>query len=418
MHRFSIVALSAFALLAAPAAAQRTDPANQSVTVTGERIQTYRDRLAACLARHCPVNEDVDATMALAEVLFLDGHYEDARSAVLHSLDRNRRQAAHYPEPVADLYRVNGRLARHLGHDGQAARSTDNILRALQAGLPVEDYRHFTARFEIADTQMAMGNANRARRELAELIQIARANGREDVAVMAELRTLWFDYIRSAEGDTRQRLEAMAAITDPAQRLRQVGATVLLARLYRAQNETARADALLAGLAQRASPRRRLLYSPPYELVRQELPDPAEVTAFSGFGLMLGHTGGMATSNYLNDTIHRLPQNLRDKWIDVGFWVMPDGHVQGLEIVRHGTGYTQWSDPLLESINGRVYSRGPEPTWRLERYTFTAGYTGLTGTRMLQQSPRGRLEYLDLTGGEELPGPPPRVEGDGGRPAA
>src|SRR5688572_9915610 len=117
--RVLILALSATAIFAAPASAQRSEPGNQSVTVTGERTQTYRDRLAACLARRCPVNEDVDATMALAEVLFLDGHYEDARSYVLRSLDRNRRQAARYPEPVADLYRVNGRLARHLGHDGQ-----------------------------------------------------------------------------------------------------------------------------------------------------------------------------------------------------------------------------------------------------------------------------------------------------------
>jgi hypothetical protein len=410
MHRLAIPALSALALLATPAFAQRSGPTGQSVTVTGQRTQAYRDRLAACLARRCPVNEDVDATMALAEVLFIDGHYEEARSYVLQSLRRNHRQAAHYPEPVSDLYRVNGRIARHIGHDGQAARSTDNILRALQAGLPVEDYRHFTARFEIADMQMMMGNANRARRELDDLARIARANGREDVAVMAELRTVWYDYLVNQEGDARQRLEAMAAISDPAQRLRQVGATVLLARLYRAQNDARRADALLAGLAQRPSPHRRLLSSPSYTLLMQQVPDPAEVDATSGFG--------MTSSIYLNDTIHRLPQNVRDKWIDVGFWVMPDGHVQGLEVVRQGSGGTAWFDPLFESIRGRVYSRGPEPTYRLERYTFTSGYAALSGTRLQEHSPRGRLEYLDLTGGDELPGPPPRPEGDGGRPAA
>ncbi len=408
MRRLAILALPAFALLATPAFAQRS-PASQSVTVTGQRIQVYRDRLAACLARHCPVNEDVDATMALAEVLFLDGHYEEARSYVLQSLGRNHRQAARYPVPVSDLYRVNGRIARHVGHDGQAGRSTDNILRALQTGLPVEDYRHFTARFEIADMQMMMGNANRARRELEELAQIARANGREDVGVMADLRTLWFDYLVSREGDARQRLETMAAITDPAQRLRQVGATVLLARIYRAENNAARADTLLAGLAQRPSAHRRLLYSPSYELLLQEVPSLYEVYASSG--------PVSYTASLMNNTIHRLPQNLRDKWVDVGFWVMPDGHVQGLETVRHGTGETASFDPLMESIRGRVYSRGPEPTYRLERYTFTSGYAELSGTRLLQHSPRGRLEYLDLTTGDELPGPPPRPEGDGGRPA-
>lgn len=410
MRSFCLVGL--LALSAMPSVAQRAEPEGQAVTVTGQRVQGYRDRLAACLARRCPVNEDVDATMALTEVLFLDGQYDEARSTVLASLGRNRRQAARYPEPVADLYRVSGRLSRHLGFDDQAARATDNILRSLQAGLPREDYRHFTARLEIADLQMAMGNANRARRELAELIEIARANGREDVAVMAELRTIWFDYVVSRQGDSQRRLEAMAAITDPAQRLRQVGATVLLARLYRANGETARADALLAGLARRGSQRRRLISSPSYQLAQQEVAGAGDVTASSG-----GPSATM-TAVALGSTIHRIPQNYRDKWIDVGFWVMPDGRVTGLEIVRHGTGATGWSEPLLEAIRGRVYSRGPEPTYRLERYTYTAGYTQATGTRMIQQSPRARVEYLDLTGGDELPGPPPRPEGDGGRPAA
>ncbi len=413
MRRIRVLVLSALPVaFAAPAAAQQPGPESQSITVTGERIQTYRDRLAACLARHCPVNEDVDATMALTEVLFLDGQYDEARSTVLASLDRNRRQAARYPEPVADLYRVNGRLSRHLGFDDQAARSTDNILRSLQAGLPREDYRHFTARLEIADLQMAMGNANRARRELAELIRIARANGREDVAVMAELRTIWFDYIVSREGDSQRRLEAMAAITDPAQRLRQVGATVLLARMHRAHGDAARADTLLAGLAQRSTQRRRLISSPSYQLAQNEVPNGMDMVASAGTRM------GQESVIGLGSTIHRIPQNFRDKWIDVGFWVMPDGRVTGLEILRHGTGVTSWSEPLLESIRGRVYSRGPEPTYRLERYTYTAGYMQATGTRMMQQSPRARVEYLDLTSGDERPGPSPRGEGDGGRPAA
>jgi hypothetical protein len=92
------LALSACAMLAAPAFAQRSEPEVQTVTVTGNRIQNFRDRLAACLARHCPVNEDVDATLALAEVLFLDGEYVDARRAVQASLRRNHNAAAAFPE--------------------------------------------------------------------------------------------------------------------------------------------------------------------------------------------------------------------------------------------------------------------------------------------------------------------------------
>jgi hypothetical protein len=401
--------LSAF-LLASPAFAQSSEPPGQTVTVTGQRLQSYRDRLAACIARHCPVNEDVDATLALAEALFLDGKYGEARGAVLASLGRNGRQAARFPEPVSDLYRANTRLSRHLGFDDAAARSAYNILRSLQAGLSREDHRHFTARFEIAELQMQMGYPYRARDTLAELIRIARANGREDVAVMAELRSIWFDYLANRAGDAAQRLEALTRSTDPSQRLRRAGAIVLLARIYRANGEPRRADAVLAQLPRSSSQRRRLLSAPPYQLIAREVPNASEVMALGG------GNGQMATQTAvsLGGTINRVTDNYRDKWIDVGFWVMPDGQVSGVEILRRGSEETAWSDPLLESIRGRRYSSGAEPVYRLERYTYTAGYGRETGTRLLRQSPNARVEYLDLTTGDERPGPPPRPEG--GRP--
>ena len=68
MRTALLTALLAAPLLAAPSApafAQSARPQSgegQEITVTGRRIQDYRARLAACLARRCPPNEDVDAT--------------------------------------------------------------------------------------------------------------------------------------------------------------------------------------------------------------------------------------------------------------------------------------------------------------------------------------------------------------------
>lgn len=171
--RAAALILSACTVLSAPALAQRSETEGQTVTVTGQRLQDYRDRLAACLARRCPVNEDVDATMALAEALFLQGDSREARTAVRGSIRRNRDAAASFPEPVSDLYRVQARLARNIGLDQEARQASFNILNALQAGIPRQDHRHFTARFEIAETQMMSGNFPGARRELQRLIQAA-----------------------------------------------------------------------------------------------------------------------------------------------------------------------------------------------------------------------------------------------------
>jgi len=34
---------------------------------------------------------------------------------------------------------------------------------------------------------------------------------------------------------------------------------------------------------------------------------------------------------------------------------------------------------------------------RSERYTYTSGYEGQTGTRAQQRSPKARVEYMDLS---------------------
>ena len=97
----------------------------------------------------------------------------------------------------------------------------------------------------------------------------------------------------------------------------------------------------------------------------------------------------MTSAGNLSDTFE-------DTWIDVGFWVLPDGRVTGLEVVRHQS-RTDWAEPLLESIAGRVYSAAPQATYRLERYSYTAGYEQRTGSRLFQRTMAARAEYFDLT---------------------
>jgi hypothetical protein len=392
---FALTLLASSAPIAAPA---QTNDAQPTIVVTGPRMQEFRDRLAACLARHCPVNEDVDATLALAEALFLNGDYAAARTTVRASLGRNRDQARNYPEPVSDLYRAGSRITRHIGLDREARIDSFGILTALQAGIPREDHRHFTARLEIAELQMVSSHLQSssfsgARRELQELARVARAAGREDVATIAELRERWYELI-AYPGSTSAMtaLTEWAGRTDPAERMRANGARIILARIYRYQGDEARANALLAQVAQSgASARRRLIHSPHYTLGQQEM-------------RLEGDQDLIEAIRYGN-TLNRVTENYDNKWIDVGFWVMPDGRVSGLEIVRHGA-TADWSEPLLEAIRGRTYSAGPEATYRLERYTFTAPMQQGTGSRIGHRAPNARAEYLDLTVEGQMPPPP------------
>jgi hypothetical protein len=390
-------------LLIATAGIQVPTPQQSpTITVTGLRIQEYRDGLAACLARRCPTNEDGDATLALAEALLLQGEYRESRDIVQASLRRNRGNAGSFPEPVSDLYRAHARLSHHLGFADDARRSTFGILGALQEGLPQEDYRHFTARFELGEYLIQSGNIVSARRELTRLREVAQAAGRDDVVALAELRGLWFDYIAARAGeeggrdlDAKRTLVRLSQLTEPAQRMRAMGARILLSRIHRIEGRAAEADALLAeiGRSSAGGNARHLLFSPPYELVEHQIEPMAGAMTFrelikfsSGYG--------------------QTPDNFEGKWIDVGFWVMPDGRVSGLEILRQGAN-PDWANPLLGSIRGRRYAPADAASYRLERYTYTADYEQVLRTRIPQRSRRARVEFIDLTTSDAPPAPPP-----------
>src|ERR1044072_1211442 len=116
------------ATLQAPPQARIEPAPEQTIVVTAERLDDFRRALAECLARHCPTNEDVDASLALAEAQFVSGDYEEARRTVRASIHRNRGRAALFPEPVSDLYRADTRVERHLGRDSEATFSVYQIL--------------------------------------------------------------------------------------------------------------------------------------------------------------------------------------------------------------------------------------------------------------------------------------------------
>jgi hypothetical protein len=254
------------------------------------------------------------------------------------------------------------------------------IYNALKAGIPVPDYRHFTARLEMASSWLAFGRYQNARDELARLQAEARAAGRDDIAQIARLRSLWVDFVESSSVNG---LEHAAKSTDPRLAILSMGAKILLGRVYREKGEIARSDAIFATV-KTSGKNRILLYAPPYELAIQEV------------GLPASAVNPISLASAIN-TIDRVSGSFSDTWIDVGFRIRPDGSVDQLEVLRT-SGQSDWAGPVLKSIRGRRYSASADgqATYRHERYTYTAGYEVATGSRMTRRSPRARVEYFNL----------------------
>ena len=364
--------------LSAPAFAQdREEGSGQTIIVTGTSLAQSERNLRECLARNCPPEEDIQATLAHVENQFIAGDYAAARRTNKASLERNSRHAERLPVQVSHLYRAGSRIAVHLGEGQDYEQSTWGIKRALKAGLPRTDPQLIGADLEIANMQASLGRTVIARETYEKAAKDAEKIGRLDLAAMARLRIAWLSQIEGDKALTRRKLQAIADDRRPETRVARLSAMILLARLDREAGKPNTSAALIEELRGERLPKPVLLYSPPVRTPGRRIDEGEE---------------GSAT--------RLMPmQNFDDHWVDVGFWVTPEGRVSEAEILR-SNGSTSWAKPLMESIAGRIYSPGAanrDGIYRVERYTFTSLWAAQTGSRIRARSPAARIEYLDLT---------------------
>ncbi|MEA2998937.1 MAG: hypothetical protein QOH04_13 [Sphingomonadales bacterium] len=361
----------------APTPAPAT-PGEKPIIVTGTSLRQTERNLKECLARHCPPNEDIDATLAHAENLFVAGDYKQARTTTLASIGRNGKYSKQFPIDVSDLYRANGRIAAHLGEGHDYEFSTAEMRRILSGSFGHKDARVIAAELEVASMYASIGRIDRAKQLYDEAEHDAKAMGREDLAGVVRVRGAWLHQLQGDNWLTRQALQKIADDVAPGNRTARLTALILLARLDRLEKKPEKTDALLAELRSHPGKTPALLFSPRIDLTRRMV-DPASQT--------MSQLTLMPTSSF------------DDTWVDIGFWVTPDGKVNDAEILRsHGD--TGWVAPLLRSVAGRIYSpiSDPDGTYRVERYTWTSLWEyDHTGTHMRQRSPDGRIEFLDLT---------------------
>ena len=394
-------------LLAFLSAAAQT-AAVQPITVIGQRLPELQARLAACIARNCPTDEDIDASLAVAEAHIVDGNYRAARRTLLSSLGRNRGEAQAYPIPVSDLYRANGRVAAHLGIDDDYYRSTWGIYRTLKYGLPDEKYRQYSALMEVAEMMGRTRNHERARLYYERIADSARRDGRPDIAALAELRRVlrhFPPYLRE------EAVRKILARTDPKLRAPVLEGKLALARMAYENKDEAKGDSIVAELAG-VSPRKPILiFAPSYDLglsdgdnaVRPQI-DRQHSPVVTTDGPGSGNTAGAGAARAVfpgskSFGTRRMALNVEDMWIDVGFRISSSGRVESLEVLRSKGGQS-WAKPLLKSIAGRRYTPinpASPAALRRERYTFTSGLEPGVASKSKQHSPNARLEYFDLS---------------------
>lgn len=387
--RLSILLLaSAFAL---PAAAQTNgDP---EIVVTGRSLKDTADALAACLARNCPPDEDVAASLAHAENQLLQGDYKDSRTTLLKSIGRNRKFGTKYPVEVSDLFRANSRVAEHVGEAKNFQLSVLDMRNTLKAGLGEKDPRVMVAQIEVGDSRAKLGFPDEAKRIYQDVEKDALAGGQNRVAMFSRVRqALLLQTEAEASGLDADYAKARAKLDEiTAQPLAggedfALVATVMRARMDRKKGDASSTEAILKDFAAKGGATRPLLlFSEPIKRID-------------------------LTQDFGNDqpqanTLQRLTAlNSIAKWADVGFWINADGRVGDIEVLR-GEGTKQWLKPVLKQIQTRVYAPlrrtdndATPGFYMIERYTLTARWTDdATGTNMRRREATPRIERLDIT---------------------
>lgn len=404
-------ALALIAIIAAaPAVAAPDDKSTPTVVVTGTRLSETERALKNCVARKCPVEEDVAATLAHAENLFVAGRYGEARNTLLAGRGRTRRFAKTYPVAVSKVTRAIATVSAHLGEPESYQLSTIDTLDVLKAGLPRDDARVLEARVEVATMFGRLGRIEAAEQMFRAVAARAKELDLIRIQGFAELR-LAVLYEQLAEGDpgiyaksARDIIAAIESNPDPRYAVFVKAARILEARKLARKGDVKAFDAVLADVrAIGATDQPVLVYAPPIEQLRDAVRGAYQPINNSGPEQSDRFTAGSGVPTLTEYS--RLPLQLfDDQWVDVGFYVTPDGRTADIGILRTSPKLESesWVKPIFKSIALRRYlplkrDASDPGILRIERYTLTSLMEARIGTRIRQRSPEPRLEVLDLS---------------------
>jgi hypothetical protein len=360
-------------LLAVPAPGE-----DATIVVTARSLADTERDLAECLARQCPPREDIEASLAHGENLFLAGEFAQARAVLGKARNRNLRFAATLPVEVSDLVRAYGRLSSFDGYDGLGRSAQIDSLDALKAGLDSGDARILLQRLLVGDEFARVGRLVAAEDVYATVEKQARKAGLPRVLGFAMLRqAVMFGAIASVapqyRPEARARIARLERTTAPELAPFRDAVGLLKVRLAAVDGDDRAIDAAIETIARNHAPARPLLvYAPPIDL------DPAA----TGGSSLVAPVGSSA------------PQ-----WIDIAFDIDADGRVRTVETVRQSDMVSgAWPDRVRDALTRRRYTPPAAGAERhVERFALVYNVTSTTGTRLRSRSPVGRIVTLDLT---------------------
>lgn len=387
------------------------DQAAQSeIVVTGSSLSDSAKILKDCIAANCAPDADVRAAIAHAENQFVAGEYRDAKTTLKKAIGRNGKHRNRFPVELSYLYRASGRVAEHLGETDEYRLRMLDMRDTLRSNFPADDAKVLSAQLEIADARLKLGYPDNALAIYNDVEKSALQAGQNQIATLARLRALLLTY---AIGDdkaympdmkrARVGLAELVAKPLPGAEDFTLVAEVALARIDRKEGRGGSTEAILRRLVEKGADRPILLSAQAIQLPKNPYGERTNTGQDAPLNVGASRSNGASLPPPQN-VLTQLPRNFEDRWIDVGFWVAPDGRVEDVEVLR-AEGSGDWTKLVTNSIQSRTYaplrdrdgSKHPG-FYQVERYTYTARYMeDITGSRIPRRSAQARIERIDLT---------------------
>jgi tetratricopeptide (TPR) repeat protein len=360
------------------------------IVVTGQRLEEVQ---AECAKGECTPLRDAQATIALAEVRFRDGNYQEAKRLLAAGTSRNEKNAAGAPRAVAALYEAYATVSLHEGSKLDYRRATVKQVATLRDNLPPDDPAVFAVNTALGDMWIELRRFREAEAAFSTAEKNAEATGQDGAAFIANMKRTWVMAARGQKLETKAMLDALEK--RPIARLASFGSVLRVLRLRLAARDAdeAEVDRLVAQIGKGQDGKPILIFAPRYE-------DDAVTQA----------NNAARSFNMVNAIDVRSGDTMGIRWADVGFWIRPDGRTADIEVLR-GVQARAWLAPALRQIAGRRYSAGGkdaaaagEGTYHIERFTLRTNYSTPTGSFISRRSPTGGYDVLDLS---EAPAAPP-----------
>lgn len=361
--------------------------ASGDIVITGKRLEEAH---SACVRGWCTPLRDAQASIALAESRFREGGYLEAKRLLAAAIARNKNNAASDPKPVAAIYEAYATVALHEGNQQDYKSAVGRQVRTLRDNLPADDPAVVTATTALGDMWLKLGDARQADLVYHATEQDALRDGREVPAMLAGMKRAWLAFAQGRKAEARRKLEELGARPVAQRSGYRTALQVLQLRIAAKDANDAEISELVGAVSQSQADDPTLVWAPKYDLDNAALHSEAAKSRRPG-------AFEPAVSNYA-DLASEFDQI---QWIDVGFWIRPDGRTAEAEVLR-GSNSHPWSDSVLKQVGGRRYTASgaaanSDGVYKVERLTRSSEYIAPKGSMIRRRVATGSFEVLDLT---------------------